>query len=328
MRTVLITVVVTATFLAGAFLYESQPDIPRAALEAKYATPPSQFATLPDGARVHYRDRGPRDGSVLVLVHGSDASLFTWEPWSKSLSATFRVISLDLPAHGLTGAVPNRDYSQRGMTVFLAEFADQLGLRRFALAGSSMGGGVAARFAEMYPRRLTHLILVDAVGMPVKPGDRIPIGLRIAHLRWMRPIVLHVTPRIVFVDGLHDAIVRTSMITNEMIDGYWDFHRMEGTREATYERFQTVDDSSYVHDHVGAISMPTLILWGDQDHLIPVEAAHKFQAAVPGSKVIIYPATGHIPMEEVADQSAADVRAFLTAPIAAAASGARQPRPR
>jgi pimeloyl-ACP methyl ester carboxylesterase len=314
MRGCLTSIVIVVALLIGAFFYFSEADIPRATLEAKYATPPSQFVTLPDGARVHYRDRGPRDGSVLVLIHGSDASLFTWEPWSKDLSDKFRVISLDLPAHGLTGAVPNKDYSQNGMTTFVHEFADKLGLKTFALAGNSMGGGVVARFAETYPDRVSKLILVDAGGMPVGQGDRIPVGFKIARMSFMRPVLLHITPRALFSEGLNDAIVHKAIITDQMIDMYWQFHLMEGTREANAERFATVEDYNYVKDHIGQIKAPTLILWGAQDHLIPVAAAHAFDKAIPGSKLVIYPATGHIPMEEVADQSAADVRAFLGAP--------------
>jgi pimeloyl-ACP methyl ester carboxylesterase len=100
-----------------------------------------------------------------------------------------------------------------------------------------------------------------------------------------------------------------------MIDLYSDMALLEGSRAATFERFnQMSDDPSYVKDHVGALKMPVLILWGEQDHLIPVAAAHAWNSAIPGSKLIVYPATGHIPMEEVADQSAADVRKFLSAP--------------
>src|ERR1700730_15035602 len=115
MRALLIGLLVIVAVLVGGFLYLNQPDMPRSALEAKYATPPSQFVVLPDGARAHFRDRGPRDAQVLVLLHGSNASLVTWEPWSKALSDRFRVVSVYLPGHGLTGAVPNRDYSQKGM---------------------------------------------------------------------------------------------------------------------------------------------------------------------------------------------------------------------
>ena len=73
-------------------------------------------------------------------------------------------------------------------------------------------------------------------------------------------------------------------------------------------------DFGFVKDHVGALKMPVLILWGEEDHLIPVETARVWNKAIPGSKLIIYPATGHIPMEEVADKSAADVRLFLSGP--------------
>ena len=120
------------------------------------------------------------------------------------------------------------------------------------------------------------------------------------------------TPRWLVEEGLNDAIVHKEIITDRMIDTYWDLARMDGTREATAERFALPWDTS-VHDHVADIKAPTLILWGEKDGLIPVEAAHEFNAAIPGSKLIVYPNTGHIPMEEVADQSAADVRAFLAA---------------
>ncbi len=169
MRILLITVFAVLATLVGAFFYFSDPDIPRATLEAKYAVPPSQFVQLADGARAHVRDRGSRNAPVLVLVHGSQLSLFTWEPWASRLDDTFRVVTMDMPGHGLTGAVPSGDYSQKGMVEFVKAVADQLGLGHFAIGGHSMGGGIAVRFAETYPDRVTHLILVDAVGMPSKP---------------------------------------------------------------------------------------------------------------------------------------------------------------
>jgi pimeloyl-ACP methyl ester carboxylesterase len=128
--------------LVGTFFYLSVPDIPRSVLEAKYATPPSQFLTLADGARVHYRDQGPKNAPVLVLVHGSNASLFTWEPWIARLGDTYRIVTMDMPSHGLTGAVPSHDYSQKGMAAFFKQVADKIGLEAFAIGGHSMGGGV------------------------------------------------------------------------------------------------------------------------------------------------------------------------------------------
>ena len=309
----LTVLVVLAALIAGGLWVASTPDIPRATLEAKYATTPSAFVTLPDGARAHYRERGDKSAPTLLLLHGSNASLLTWEPWSKSLSDKFHVVSVDLQGHGLTGAVPNGDYSQEGMVKFVAEFADKLDLKTFALAGNSMGGGVAARFAEEHPDRVTRLILVDAGGLPFKAGEGTPLAFRLARIPVVNQLLLHVTPRSIVTEGLNKAIVNKAIITDAMIDSYWDFARMEGTRQATLARFQLPWDS-YVQDHTGALKMPTLILWGDGDRLIPVATAHDWARAVPGSKLIIYPATGHIPMEEVADKSAADVRAFLRAP--------------
>jgi pimeloyl-ACP methyl ester carboxylesterase len=305
--------IVLAALVAGGLWYASTPDIPRATLEAKYNAPASEFVTLPDGARAHYRGRGATNAPALLLLHGSNASFLTWEPWSKNLSGQFHVIAVDLPGHGLTGAVPNGDYSDQGMVKFVAEFADKIGLKTFALAGNSMGGGVAARFAEEHPDRVTHLILVDAGGLPFKVGSGEPLAFRLGRIPVVNQLLLHVTPRAIVTEGLNKAIVNKAVITDAMIDSYWDFARMEGTRQATLTRFQLPWDT-YVQDHTAALKMPTLILWGDGDRLIPVSTAHDWAKAVPGAKLIVYPATGHIPMEEVADKSSADVRAFLSEP--------------
>jgi pimeloyl-ACP methyl ester carboxylesterase len=310
MRKLLIGLVVLVAVIIGAVWAFSVPDIPRADLEAKYAKAPSQFIVLPDGARAHVRDQGPKTAPVLVLVHGSNASLFTWVPWVNRLDKDFRVVTLDMPGHGLTGAVPNGDYSQEGMVKFTLEVADKLHLAKFAIGGNSMGGGVAARFAEEHPDRVTKLILVDAAGMPVASGDKVPLAFRIARTPVLNNMMLYITPRSIVTEGLNDAIIHKEIIDDHMVDLYWNFARMEGTRAATLKRF-TLPVTNDVATDIAKIKAPTLILWGEQDHLIPVAAAHKFNAAIPGSKLIVYPATGHIPMEEVPDESANAVRAFM-----------------
>jgi pimeloyl-ACP methyl ester carboxylesterase len=312
MRSFIVGLIIIAAALAGAFYYLSTPDIPRSVLEAQYAKPPSEFITLPDGARAHVRDEGPRNAPVLVLIHGSNASLFTWRPWVERLDPTLRVVTMDMPGHGLTGAVPDNDYSGNGMVNFVREVADKLGLTTFAIGGNSMGGGIAARFAETYPARVTQLILVDAGGLPSKTGDKIPLAFQLARTPVLNQVLLYITPRSLVVEGLNDAIVHKAIITDAMVQQYWDFARMASTRAATGERFRLPFDT-YVADHIGALKMPTLILWGEEDHLIPVAAAHQYAKDIPGSKLIVYPATGHIPQEEVPDQSAGDVKAFLLA---------------
>jgi pimeloyl-ACP methyl ester carboxylesterase len=312
MRGFLIGLIVVVAALAGAGYYFSDPDIPRATLEAKYGGPPSQFITLADGARAHIRDEGPKTAPVLVLIHGSNASLFTWRPWVARLDGTFRVVTMDLPGHGLTGAVPSGDYSGHAMVEFVRAVTEKLGLTKFALGGNSMGGAVSARFAETYPERVTQLILVDAGGLPAKQGDRIPLAFRIARTPVLGKIMLYITPRSIVTEGLNDAIVHKAIITDAMIDQYWEFARMAGSRAATEARFKESSDS-WILDHIATIKMPTLILWGDEDHLVPVAAGREYAKDIAGSKLIIYPATGHIPQEEVPDQSAGDVKSFLLA---------------
>jgi pimeloyl-ACP methyl ester carboxylesterase len=312
MRVLLGILVAIAAILVGAYFFLSVPEIPRATLEAKYATPPSQFLALKDVPRVHYRDQGPRNAPVLVLVHGSNASLFTWEPWVARLGDTFRVVTIDMPSHGLTGAANDNDcYSNKGMAEFVNAVADKIGLKKFAIGGNSMGGGVAARFAEDYPDRVTALILVDAGGMPAKAGDNVPIGFRIARIPVLNKLMEHMTPRAIFADGLHKSFNHENLVTPATIDEYWELNRMAGTPAATMARFQIPFDT-YIKDHASQIKAPTLILWGAKDHLIPVAAASEYQQAIPGSKLIVYPDGGHVLQEDEADKSAADAKAFLT----------------
>jgi len=299
--------------LLAAFWYISQPDMPRTILEAKYAGAPSQFLTLPDGTRAHVRDRGPRGALALILIHGSNASLYTWEPWAKQLSDRFRIITVDLPGHGLTGTVPNRDYTQEGMVKFIDEVAGILGLHRFAIGGNSMGGRASVLFTIKHPERVTHFVLVDSGGLPTKQAEAMPLAYRLMGIPIANRLLLHITPRSLVVDGLNSAIIHKEIITDEMIDRYWDFIRMDGTRDATITRAKIRDKP--IRDDIANIKTPTLILWGEDDPTIPVEAAYALPAAITGSKLIVYPNTGHVPQEEVADQSAADVRAFLSAAV-------------
>ena len=148
--------------VVGAGLAFVEFDLSFDELKDTYVSPSSQFIDLPDGSRAHVRDEGNRNGYPLILVHGSTASLHTWEPWVKELGNTYRIVSMDLPGHGLTGATPSGDYSRDAMVEFVRDVMDALGIDRAALAGNSMGGGVVAAFAEDYPTRVSHLILISS----------------------------------------------------------------------------------------------------------------------------------------------------------------------
>jgi pimeloyl-ACP methyl ester carboxylesterase len=295
----------------GLLVLLSDPDVRDVEARARYAQPPSQFVTLPSGATVHYRDQGQRNGPALVLLHGSNASLHTWEPWVAQIGDGFRMISLDLPGHGLTGPVPDEDYSQEAMVRFVNEFTTVMHVERFALAGNSMGGAVAARFALRYPERLTHLILVDAAGLPTREKRDPGLGFTIARLPVINNVMLHVSPRGLFEEGLRKAIDNDALVTPEMVDRYWILNRKEGNRAATLKRFATPFDT-FIPDNVQKITTPTLILWGETDSLTPKDIGQAYNAAIKGSKLVVFRKTGHVPMEEVPEQSARIVREFLS----------------
>ncbi|MBY0521052.1 MAG: alpha/beta hydrolase [Sphingomonas sp.] len=297
--------------LAGAAIaYYRTPDTDPAVMRAKYGDATSQYVDLGGGLAVHLRDTGPRNAPTIILVHGSNASLHTWQPWAERLGTSFRVIRFDLPGHGLTGANPSGDYSTRAFVGVLERVRAKLGIERFALAGNSMGGGVAWHYALAHPARASALILVDSVGQPDPSGETPPLVFRIARMPVIRNLATIVTPRSLIADGLPQAFANPKLADDKAIDLYWELLRYPGNREATIERFATPSDPA-TPALLQGLKMPVLILWGAQDHLIPVSSARWLHDNIPGSKLIVYPDAGHVPMEEVADRSAADVRAFL-----------------
>ena len=285
-------------------------DIPPEVLVRRYASPASRFIELDSGTVAHVRDQGNPGGEVLVLVHGSNASLHTWEPWVAILGGEFRVISMDLPGHGLTGRTVEDDYSIDAMAAFVDEVTRQLGVERFHLAGNSMGGRAAWIYALDHPGRLDRLILIDASGHPDADDEEEALGFRLARMPIVSRLMHFVTPRSVIEKTLQSAFADPALVTDEMVTRYHELLLREGSREASAARFRLPVETERVEE-LPRIPNPTLILWGEEDRLVPVADAQRFASAIPDSTLRIYTGVGHIPMEEAPARSAADVRAFI-----------------
>lgn len=312
--------------LAAAFLIFRTPDTDAAEMRAKYGAPPSQFVDLGDGLTVHMRDEGPRDAAAIILLHGSHADLHTWEPWAENLKADYRVIRFDQVGHGLTGPDPKGDYTRANYVEHIRRLADHLGLERFILGGNSMGGKHAVSFADTYPDRVLGLVLVDASGMPMLTTQAMEagsdnqgrrrgsttsnLGFRIAAMPGVNRIVEQVTPRSLIEQSLRQSVSVESIITDEMIDRYWELLRFPGNRRATLQRFSIPYDP-LDRRKFEAIVTPTLIIWGEEDRLIPVAAGRWLEDAMQNTTLVIYPGIGHLPQEEAPEQSLADLRAWL-----------------
>ena len=305
------------------------PDIPYATLEAKYSDPASHFVDLPGGYHVHYRDEGAAPGTLgsdgpplLVLLHGFGDSYTTWEGWVRELKTRRRVISVDFPGHGLTRAPADTLLRADSLTDFVEGFAAALALPKFAVAGNSMGGGVAWHFAVRHPERINALILADAAGFTNdKPPSEVPLAFRILQYPIGRTILRNIDNRFLIRENLKTDVYDKSLITAAVVDRWAEFQRLPGHRAILMSVSFGVQAADLAAT-LATIKVPTLILWGDADPLLEPASARKFAAAIPGSKLITYPQVGHLPQIEIPARSAADVAEFLDTVAAAPGSPA------
>ena len=296
--------------LVAVFLLVRVPDTDPDAMWAKYGTAPSQKLHLADGSTIHVRDEGPRDAPVIVLLHGSNADLHTWQPWTDRLKADYRMIRFDQRGHGLTGPAADGHYAVDAFVADVDAVADKLGLERFVLAGNSMGGGIAMAYAMEHPERLRGLVLVDAGGADIRREGGGNLLFTIAAIPGVNKLMAQITPRSLVEKSLSQSVANQAIVTPEAVDRYWELARYPGNREATLERFGTAR-TPFTPQQVRAVQVPTLVMWGKEDSLIPYAAADWYMEHLPNAKLAAYPGIGHIPMEEHPDQSAADLRAFI-----------------
>ncbi|WP_339743001.1 alpha/beta hydrolase [uncultured Maricaulis sp.] len=321
--------------IGGLIWWGWAPDIPHDELVAKYGQPPSQFVQLSSGVTVHMRDEGCADCPAVFLIHGSNASLQTWERWAGLLGEQWRVVSIDMPGHGLTGATNDGDYSIERAAGIVEEVRAFLGIEQFNLAGNSRGGAIALNYAVAHPERLISLALIDASGAPWPPADpdkETPFIYTLTANPQIARALKNFLPRPLVEQALRDAFSDQTVVTEPMIDRYYELIRHPGNRDATLERAQMAY-SLDAFNQAASLTMPVLIMWGEDDHLVPISLAGEFAEAIPQAQTVTYPGVGHTPMEEIPEQSATDYQLFLeaaAAPTAApatqtAASGQHQP---
>ncbi len=305
-RRVGVGLLVVALLLAIAIAVEWKSDLPLETLKAKWGSPPSRFVDV-DGMSVHYRDEG--SGPPVLLVHGTGSNLYTWDAWASALAPTHRVVRLDLPAFGLTGPRPDGDYRMDTYVEFLDRFASKVGLAKFALAGNSLGGAIAWRFAAAHPSEVTSLILVDPGGYPRKT-KRLFV-FRLGGLPGVGALLEHLDPRILVERTSRQVYGDPTRVAPTSVERSYELVLRPGNRQAFGEETSVpYEDRTAL---LRTLTVPTLVMWGDKDALIPVSDAHRFGADIPGVRVLIYEGLGHVPMEEDGPRTVADARAFIDA---------------
>lgn len=279
-------------------------DIDAETLKERYTDSQSQFISI-DGLEVHFKDEGT--GFPIVLIHGTSASLHTWDAWTKKLIENYRVIRMDLPAFGLTGANKNNTYDLESYNQFLESFMEKVGVSDFALAGNSLGGSIAWHYASNHQKQVKQLVLVDPGGFPSNKGK--PFVFKLAEIPIVNQLLKHITPKSFIRNNLEQVYYDDSKITSELVERYHQMILREGSRDAFIERSKIAfkDETALLEK----INTPTLILWGENDIWIPVENGLKFDAKLSNSRLVIMKETGHIPMEERPEESLAHLLDFL-----------------
>jgi pimeloyl-ACP methyl ester carboxylesterase len=299
--------------LLGALALSWAPDRSVDSLKARWAAPPSYFVTL-QGMQVHVRDEGPRDDpNPIVLIHGTSASLHTWDGWVAALSPHRRVIRMDLPGFGLTGPATDADYSMARYTGFMRDFLDLLKLDEVVMGGNSLGGGIAWQTALAHPTRVRQLILVDATGYPLQPQS-IPIGFRLAQISWLAPVTQKILPRQMIEASVRNVYGQPDRVSTALVDRYYELTLREGNRASLTQRFKHRSSDAALAGQISQLSLPTLILWGSEDRLIPPEHSQSFQRDIAGSQLQIFEGLGHVPHEEDPEATVQAVKRFLSLP--------------
>jgi pimeloyl-ACP methyl ester carboxylesterase len=250
------------------------------------------------GNRVHFNIAG--HGPPVVLIHGVAGRASQWDQVVQLLAETHTVVAPDLLGHG-ESAKPRGDYSLGAHASGIRDLLVGLDLKRASVVGHSLGGGIAMQFAYQFPERCERLVLVSSGGL----GEDVHRLLRAATLpgsEFVLPLLAH--PRVLDAASLIPRALgriglRTRPDLTEMARGYQSLsnaearsafiHTLRGVIDPTGQRINA-SDRLYL-----ASKMPSLILWGRRDRIIPVDHAHPAHEGMPGSRLELFDDAGHFP---------------------------------
>ncbi len=285
--------------------------IPVDTLKAKYTNEYSHFIDI-DGTIIHIRDEGKKNGPVLLLIHGVCSSLHTWDGWVAILKDHFRIIRFDIPGFGLSGQIPSKNYTPEYSVHLLNKSIEHMGIKKLSIAGNSLGGFIAWKFAVKHPDKVEKLILIDSVGYP----QEMPWLLKFSTNIFVRPFARVGMPRYFINKAVHEVYGDQSKVTDDTVDRYFELSQKEGNRSAWIDVFLVMKDYSRRKDlskGITDLQCPIMVMWGTKDIWIPYTTEFpKWQKDLPHALFKVYEGAGHIPMEEIPEQTAKDAYEFLT----------------
>lgn len=258
----------------------------------------SHFVNV-DGVRMHYQKFGDATNPPMILIHGYTASVYVWKTVAPMLADNgFRVIAVDLVGFGWSEKPRSFEYSIEAQARVMSRFMDRLGIRQATIVGNSYGGAVALNLALDHPKCVDKLILVDPVTND-EPKDH-PI-LRLVSFRGLGEIItpLVADSRFFLRSRMQQTLARANhhLITDERMNA---IRRPLLSKEAHHSLLATSRnwDAKRLEKEARLIRQPTLIIWGEEDKVIPIKHGYKLHNEMPNSRLVVLKDCGHVPPEE------------------------------
>jgi pimeloyl-ACP methyl ester carboxylesterase len=282
---------------------------------------PGKFVETSVG-RIYVHRKG--DGPPLVLLHGYMMSHWYFHPLFARLSEKYQVLAIDLPGYGESDRPSPKTfaYDYPAFAHVVAEVLDQLGLPRVTLLGHSMGGGVALTLAARSPERVERLVLECPAIYPLP----IPTEARLVINRTFGRFLFNAVTRAeIRRQMLKQHFRDSSVVTDALVDHVWARLNRAGGRDAAWETLHTFASLNDRTADPMRVRAPTLLLWGDEDRMIPFAHARRLLKSIPGARLNVIPASGHNPHVERKDEFLRQLMPFLEDPSVEPVSEAAAP---
>ncbi len=304
-----IALIVIVIFLMGSAAWLYTPDKKIAELESIYLRASTDYVEVA-GQRLHIRDDGSqnanKDAPAVIMLHGVGASLHTWEPWAAQLKSDMRVIRFDLPGFALSGPDPTDDYSDARSVRIILALMNKLNLTRASVVGNSIGGRIAWKFAAAYPERVDKLVLIAPDGFASSGFEYGKAPEFPAAMKLMR----YVLPAAAVKMSMAPAYGDPEFMSDALVTRYRDLMLAPGVRDAMLAR---MSQSILIppEEILKTIRVPTLLMWGEKDQMIPFANAKDYLRLLPNATLKSFSRLGHLPFEEAPAETLGPVRAFL-----------------
>jgi pimeloyl-ACP methyl ester carboxylesterase len=305
MRLILLVAFGLLVVLIGLVVSLWTPDVSREVLETRYLRAPDDMVIV-EGTPIHVRETGSRDAPAVILLHGFGASLHTWDPWAEGLQDRFRVIRFDLPGSGLSPPDTTGDYTDARAMALILGLMDRAGIEKASLVGNSIGGRIAWTFAARHPDRVEGLVLVSPDGF-ANPGFEYG---RPPEVPAVMKLMRYALPRFMLRANIAVGYADPTALTDAAVERYHDLMLAPGGRDAMLARMEQTVLTDPV-PWLERINAPTLLVWGEQDAMIPFSNATDYQRHIADVRLVSFPDLGHLPHEENPATSLPAVRNFL-----------------